>query len=267
MNGSSMAGPVFPPSLRVPLTRLMGGSPISEATVAVDRLGIEPFRRIDLGDLPVLDHGDALADAERFELVRRRVDRGGAELPVQPLELGPHVVAELGIEVGERLVEEEEPRAADDGAPDGEPLLLAAAERCRPAVERVGDAQQLRCLTHPRIDLGTPHLHLPQGVGEVLEGRQMRIEGEALKDHRHVAALDRNAREIVAIHRERAAVRSLEAGDDAQRRGLSRRARAEQHEELAVVDLQVDTAQRVQRAVALGQPREAYLRHPTSPLR
>ena len=235
--------------------------------MAVDRLGIESVGGIDLGDLPVLDHGDALADAERFELVRRRVDRRGAKLPVQALELGPHVVAELRVEVGERLVEEEEPRAADDGAPDGEPLLLAAAERGRPAVERVGDAQELRGLAHAAVDLGAPHLHLAQRVGEVLERGQVGVEREALEDHRHVAPLDRHAREIVPVHHERAGVRPLEARDDAQRRRLSRRARAEQHEELAVVDLQVHAAQRVHRAIALGQPREAYLRHPMCPLR
>ena len=108
----------------------------------------------------MLDHGDALANAERFELVRRCVKRGRAELPVQALELGPHVVAELRIQIGERLVEEEEPRAADDGAPDGKPLLLAAAERCRLAVERVGDAEQLRGLPHPRVDFLPAQLHL-----------------------------------------------------------------------------------------------------------
>ena len=95
--------------------------------VAVRRFGIEPVGGIDLRDLPVLDHGDALADAERLKLIRRGVDRRRAELPVEPLEFGPHVVAELRVEIGERLVEEEEPRLADDGAPDGEPLLLAAA--------------------------------------------------------------------------------------------------------------------------------------------
>ena len=109
---------------------------------------------------PCSDDGDALADAERLQLVRSRVERGGAELPVQALELGAHVVAELRIEVGERLVEEEEPRAADDGAPDGEPLLLAAAERCRLAVQRVGDTEQLRGLPHPRVDFLPAQLHL-----------------------------------------------------------------------------------------------------------
>ena len=70
----------------------------------------------------------------------------------------------------------------------------------------------------------------------------MGVEGEALEHHRHVAALDRDAREVVPVHRERAAVRPLEAGDDAERRCLSGRARTEQDEELTVLDLEVHAA-------------------------
>ena len=262
-----MAGPAVPAQLERALDQVDGRVADQRRHVAVHRLGIEPVGGVDLGDLPVLDHGDALADAERLELVGRGIDRGRAELAVQALELGPHVVAELGIEVGERLVEEEEPRLADDGAPDGEPLLLAAAERCRLALQRVGDAQKLRRLAHARVGLGAAQLHLPQRVSEILIGREVRIEGEALEDHRHVAALDRDSCEVVPVDHERAGVRLLEAGDDAERRRLSGRARPEQDEELAVLDLQVDAAERVHRAVALGQPREAKLRHSTGPLR
>ena len=51
-----------------------------------------------------------------------------------------------GVEVGERLVEEEDPRVAHDGAADRHALALAAGELLRQAVEQVVDLQQLRRL-------------------------------------------------------------------------------------------------------------------------
>ena len=63
---------------------------------------------------------------QRLELVGRGVEHGHAELAVQPLELGPHVVAQLGVEIGQGLVEQQQLGPADQGAADRDPLLLAA---------------------------------------------------------------------------------------------------------------------------------------------
>ena len=52
-------------------------------------------------------------------------------------DLGAHLVAELGVKVGERLVHEEHLGAAHDGAADGDTLALAAGERLRLTVELV----------------------------------------------------------------------------------------------------------------------------------
>jgi hypothetical protein len=47
---------------------------------------------------------------------------------MEALELGAHLDAELGVEVAERLVEEEGLGLADDGAADGDALALTAGE-------------------------------------------------------------------------------------------------------------------------------------------
>ena len=63
------------------------------------------------------------------------VDGGGLQVALQVLELASHVGAQLGVEVGDRLVEEEHLGFAHDGAADGGALLLPAAELYRLAVE------------------------------------------------------------------------------------------------------------------------------------
>jgi hypothetical protein len=58
---------------------------------------------------------------------------------VQGRELGPHGDAQLGVEVRERLVEEEGRGIADDGAADRDALPLPARELGGAAVEEVLD--------------------------------------------------------------------------------------------------------------------------------
>ncbi len=56
----------------------------------------------------------------------RDVDHGVAQIAVEFCDLDTHLNAQFGIEVGERLVEEEDTRVAHDGAADGDALALAA---------------------------------------------------------------------------------------------------------------------------------------------
>ena len=68
-----------------------------------------------------------------------------------------------------------------------------------------------------------------------------------------------------AVDADLAAVRLLEPGDQAQRRGLAAARRPDEHDELAVLDRAAQIAHRDERAVGLDQidqldPRHAYLR-------
>jgi hypothetical protein len=56
----------------------------------------------------------------------RHIDHGGAERALEMLDLAAHMRPELGVKMGDRLVEQEQIGLAHDGAPDGDPLLLPA---------------------------------------------------------------------------------------------------------------------------------------------
>ena len=73
---------------------------------------------------------------------------------MQALELGAHVVAELGVEVGERLVEKQDARPLDERAAERDALLLAAARRAGLRFSTWRDAQQLGDLVDAPVDLG-----------------------------------------------------------------------------------------------------------------
>ncbi len=89
-----------------------------------------------------MHHGDARGERHRLDLIVGDVDRGLAERLVQLLDLGAHLDAELGVEIGERLVEQEEGRVADQRAAHGDALALAAGKLARLAMEQPLDLEK-----------------------------------------------------------------------------------------------------------------------------
>src|SRR5882672_10536724 len=85
---------------------------------------VDVLRRADLSDAAAVDHRDAVGERERLGLVVGHVNRGDADLALQPLEFAAHVVAQLRVEVGKRLVEQQQPRLMHDGARKRDALLL-----------------------------------------------------------------------------------------------------------------------------------------------
>ena len=73
---------------------------------------------------------------------------------MQLLELDAHLHAQLGVEVGQRLVEQEDLGVAHDGAAQRHALALAAGELARLALEQFADAEDLGRLLHALVDLG-----------------------------------------------------------------------------------------------------------------
>ena len=120
----------------------------------IDRAEIYIVRRADLGDAPLVDHRDAVGERQRLGLVVRDVDGGDADLALQPLELAAHLVAQLRVEIGQRLVEQQQPRLVHDGARERHALLLAAGEPRRgPLLEAVEIDDGERALDRV-LDLG-----------------------------------------------------------------------------------------------------------------
>src|SRR5439155_4600399 len=100
--------------------------------------------RAELLEPAGVEHGDAVAHGHGLGLVVGDEDRCHAELLLKRLELRPRMRAQLRVEVRERLIHEEHSRLADDGAREGDTLLLAAGELGGPPREEVADAQELR---------------------------------------------------------------------------------------------------------------------------
>ena len=201
---------------------------------------VEPLRRVDLEDSPAVQDRDPLPERHGLDLVVRDVDGGHAESRVQLRERGAHAHAELGVQVRERLVHEEGLRLAHDCAAHRHPLALAAGELRRPPLEEVLEAEQLRHVLYaPPCFLlrRSPDL---EPVADVLADIHVRVERVALEHHRDVAAAWRQVGDVSATDRDAALADLLEPRDHPEQRRLAATRGADEDEELAVLDAQVD---------------------------
>jgi hypothetical protein len=114
-----------------------------------------------------------------------------------------------------------------------DPLLLPARQLIGPAILEAVQPHGLDHVAQACRDLSTAELLDLGPEGDVLRHGHVREQAVGLEHHVHVAFRGRDVRHVGALQQDPALVRSLEAGDHAQRRRLAAATRAEHREELA----------------------------------
>ena len=137
-----------------------------------------------------------MSERHRLDLVVRHIECRDAELMLHVLELGAHVAAQFGVEIGQRLVHEERRGAADHGAGERHALALAARELAGIAIEQRIELHLPRDVLDRRLDLGFRLAAHRQRIGDVGEHRHVRIERVGLEDHRDVAILRQHVGDV-----------------------------------------------------------------------
>ena len=161
--------------------------------------------------------------------------------------------AQLGVEVRQRLVQQEHGRVDDQGAGQRHPLLLPARQLPRqPLLQRV-EPHQAQRFPHPRVALGAAdpaHLQPERDVGGHVHVREQRV---GLEHHAGVARVRRLARHVLAADQHAPGGRRHEARDHAERGGLAAARGAEQRHHLALRHVEIHALHRDGGAVALAQ--------------
>jgi hypothetical protein len=145
-----------------PRSRFIGGEPMKLATkVVAGRVHL--LGRADLLHAAGVHHDHALRQRHRLDLVVGDEQRGHAQFAVQLLDLEPGLRAQLGVEVGQRLVEQEDLRLAHDGAAHGHALALAAGQLARLALSSAPSSRILAafCTRSSISALGTLAIFRP----------------------------------------------------------------------------------------------------------
>ena len=112
----------------------------------VGRVVDELVGRRELAQLAVDQHADLTRECGGVLVVVRDENRRQRELAQQLLQLGAHRVLRVGVERGERLVEQDRAGLARERPREGDALALAARQRRRAGGGEVGDAEPLEIL-------------------------------------------------------------------------------------------------------------------------
>ena len=192
-------------------------------------------------DDAVMQHDDLVGHGHGFHLVMRHIDGGGLQPLMQFLDFGAHLHAQFGIEIGQRLIEQEDFRIADDGPAHGDTLALAARQLTRIAGEIGNQPQNFGRLVDPGIDLGFRCLPQFQRETHVLGHRLVRIKRIVLEHHGDIAVFGLQAIDDAVADHDIAAGDLLKPGDHPEQRGLAAARWPDQGHELAIGNIDCDT--------------------------
>ncbi len=226
-------------------------------------------RPSDLHHSALIHDADAIAHGHRLDLIVGHVDRRGPDLLLLLDELVARADAQRGVEVRQRLVEQEYLGIADDRAADRDALPLPAGKRVRLALQELGQLELAGRGVHAARDFGLVDVAPAQSERQIVVHGHVRIERVRLEHHRDVARLGGHVIDDLSVDRHGAGRDRLQPGDHPQHRRLAAARRAEQHHELAVRDGEVDVVhgRRGSARVPLGQPIDRYDRHVCIPER
>src|SRR5262249_6678099 len=232
-----------------------------------------------LGDVPLVEHRDAVGDRAREGQVVRDDDLRVAAVRADAADQPTDLLGQDRVEVGRRLVVQDQLGVDREGAGDGDALAHSARElrgHLRPG------PRQLHRRERPLddgVDVGpaVPAV-LAQPEGDVLRDAERTQQGGVLEDHGHPEGLLlRGARQVVGelepADGDAPGVGLLEADDLAQEDGLPGAALPDDGHQLARLDHEVEAAEHGMPPVALADAGELDAhavpgcRHPIPKLR
>ena len=153
----------------------------------------------------------------------------------------------LGVEVGQRLVEQEYGRIAHQRTADRDALALAARELVGPSLEQLLDLQHRRGLPDPALDLRLGRLRHLEAERQVAAHVHARIERVGLEHHGD-AVLGLLPGDVAPADPDLAGLDLEQAGDRVEQGRLAAARRAEQDQELALLDVDRQAVEHPDRA-------------------
>ncbi len=219
---------------------------------------VQGLGRADLFDGAFAQHHHPVGQVHRLFLIVGDEDGGDPGLVMHPAQPVAQLLAHLGVQGAERLVQQEHARLDGQGAGQGHALLLAAGQLGRIALAQALQLDQREQFLDPLGDLGLLRplggRADPQAEGDVVGHGHVAEQGVVLEHHAHPPLARGQGQEVLAVQADRAFVGSLEPGDRPQQGGLARARGAQQGQEFAGLGAQGDALQGREAAEALADP-------------
>ncbi|EGF32131.1 hypothetical protein IMCC9480_2880 [Oxalobacteraceae bacterium IMCC9480] len=196
-----------------------------------------------LFDPAVVEQQDTVRNRHRFTLVMRDHQRRQAKPHDQFAQEGAGFLAQLGVEVRQRFVEQNHRRVVDQRAGDGDALLLAAGKLMREAFAEMPEPELRQHFLDLGGDVATVHFPQLQAIGDIVEHGLVRPQRVRLEHQSEVALFGRHLDAAGTIEDaaladvDGAGLRAFESGDGAQQGGLAAAGRAEQGDDFAFFEV------------------------------
>ena len=201
-----------------------------------------------------MHNSDAIRKRERFFLVMRNEKKSDAGAALQALQFEAHLLAELGVKRGERLIEQQHFGFQHQRTRQRYPLPFAARDLMREARFLAAQVNEIESLGHPFRDGSFAGLPAPlEAKGYIARDRQMRKERVVLKDGAYIAPVSGQTFQGAAVEQYLAAGGLLKAGNQAKRGGFAAARRPNQGKKLAPAYAKRDTIHRAMCGEMFGQ--------------
>jgi hypothetical protein len=172
----------------------------------------------------------------------------------------PELLAQLGVEIRQGLVEKEKAGVEDQGTGQGDPLLLAPGESAGVLVTEPGQPDHGEHFLDAGADLRSRPLPYLEGVGHVLRHRHVGPDRVRLEDQAYVPPFGRHDDPVggrghgLAVDGDEPGLGLLETRDAAQGRCLPAPAWSEQGQNLPPLHSEGDPGHGCLAAEALAEP-------------
>ena len=220
------------------LAEKFGGEAVARRAVEVARLAL-------LDDAPAVHDDDAVGKRHRLGLVVGDVDRRDAEAALQGADILAQLLAQFGVEIGERLVEKQDVRLDDERASERDALLLTAGELARIAFAERGEIDQVENAPSTRrrdlVARNAPHLEAEGDIGFDGHVRKQRV---GLEHQADIAVLGRQAVDAPLAEADLAAVGLAMPAIIRKHGRLAASRRPEKRDEFAVGDIEIEIRRR-----------------------
>ena len=254
-----------------------GALPQKAVDKAAVGLVVEILWGVNLHNLAhVADH-HPVGDSHSLRLIVGDKDDGEVKFPLELLDFKAHGLPELGIQVGEGLIQQHHLGLGDDGAGQGDALLLPAGKVGGEDLLQAGEAGMLHGLLYPLGNFGFIDLLNLEGEGHIVKDVHVGPDGKGLEDHPQPPLLRRHI-EVFILDRNGAAAKLdlplaqvLKASNHPQRGGLAAAGGAQEGEALPLVNAEVkvvhsDDIPQCLGGKPLGNMTKNNLIHPLNPL-
>jgi len=216
--------------------------------------GLQLKRGIERDEFPVINDRDAVAQFVGLVHVMGGDKNRQIALGFQPLEHFPNAHSRDGIEACRRLVEEENLRFVDEPAGDFEPAPHAAGKHFNRFIGPLFEVHRLEKSLDGSLPFFTRNAVKLGEDAHIFDGAQVEVGGHRLRnDADRAAHVVLRAHNVEAVDASRAGSGRHERGQHPDERGFSRAVWAQQAENFAVLDGEIEPVDGNEIAEAFGQ--------------